>query len=365
MSKNAPEPKTKSYPHAILYDFEAYGDNNQRKEPTGNLTIENKHIPIAVSIGDTLEREPTHICERDPKELVRKFMAELERRGKNIRKKVRAEFMPADVNLVLKDQRKKIEEWCDQVPTLGFNSGSYDLNLIKKHFAEKLADTTNKVRVAKNGNKIMFLLTSGFRFLDIINYLGPGTSYAKWVEAYDCKATKSWLPYEWFDSQEKLDYPGLPEYEAWYSKLKHEYVLTREEWEGCQRLFKEKGMKTFEDWLKYYNNLDVEPGLEALQKMKKFYEGKGIDIMKDAVSIPGVSLHYLIKGAIERNAELYAPRQEAYHMLKEAVVGGPSLVFTRYHEVGKTRIRSHKVATPHYAKTSSDMTPTRCISQQC
>ena len=33
---------------------------------------------------------------------------------------------------------------------------------------------------------------------------------------------------------------------------------------------------------------------------------------------------------------------EAYHMLKEAVVGGPSLVFTRYHEVGKTRIRSHQ-----------------------
>ena len=168
-----PEAKTKSYPHAILYDFEAYGDSNQRKEPTGNLTIENAHVPISVSIGDTLEREPTHICEKDPAELVRKFMAELERREKNIRKQVRAEFMPADVNLLLKDQRKKIEEWCDQVPALGFNSGTYDLNLIKKYFAEKLADTTNKVRVAKNGNKIMFILTSGFRFLDIINYLGP------------------------------------------------------------------------------------------------------------------------------------------------------------------------------------------------
>ena len=86
----------------------------------------------------------------------------------------------------------------------------------------------------------MFLLTDRLRFLDIINYLGPGTSYAKWVEAYDCKATKSWLPYEWFDSAEKLDYPGLPEYEEWYSKLKGEYVLTREEWEGCQNLFREK-----------------------------------------------------------------------------------------------------------------------------
>ena len=345
-----PQAQTKSYPHAILYDFEAYGDNNQRKEPTGNLTIENTHVPISVSIGDTLEREPTHICEKDPAELTRKFMEELERRGKNIREQVRAEFMPADVNLLPKDQRKKIEEWCDKVPVTGFNSGTYDLNLIKKYFAERLADTTNKVRVAKHGNKIMFILTSGFRFLDIINYLGPGTSYEKWVKAYECKTVKSWFPYEWFDRPEKLDYPGLPDYLDWYSKLKGDFVLKLSEWKACKKLFREKGMKTFKDWVRYYNNLDVAPGLEALQKMKNFYTEKGIDIMKDAVSIPGASLHYLLRGAIERSAELYSPSEEAYQMLKEAVVGGPSLVFTRYHEVGKTRIRSHQIAEPQLCK---------------
>ena len=307
-----PEPQTKSYPHAILYDFEAYGDNNQRKEPTATLTIENAHVPISVSIGDTLERKPTHICEKDPAELVRKFMEELERRGKNIRKQVRDEFMPADVNLLPKDQRKKIEEWCDQVPVLGFNSGTYDLNLIKKYFAEKLADTTNKVRVAKHGNKIMFILTCGFRFLDIINSLGPGTSYEKWVKAYECKTVKSWFPYDWFDRPEKLDYPGLPDYPHWYSKLKDEFTLKLSEWKACQQTVREKGMKTFKEWVRYYNNLDVAPGLEALQKMKNFYTEKGIDIMKDAVSIPGVSLHYLLRGAIERNAELYSPGDEAY-----------------------------------------------------
>ena len=286
-----PEAKTKSYPHAILYHFEAYGDKNQRKEPTATLTIENAHVPISVSIGDTLERKPTHICEKDPAELVRKFMEELESRGKNIRKQVRDEFMPADVNLLPKDQRKKIEEWCDQVPVLGFNSGTYDLNLIKNYFAERLAGTTNKVRVAKHGNKIMFLLTSGFRFLDIINYLGPGTSYEKWVKAYECKAEKSWFPYEWFDRPEKLDYPGLPDYLDWYSKLKGDFVLKLSEWKASKKTFREEGMKTIKDWVRYYNNLDVAPGLEALQKMKNFYTEKGIDILKDAVSIPGVSLH--------------------------------------------------------------------------
>ena len=121
-------------------------------------------------------------------------------------------------------------------------------------------------------------------------------------------------------------------------------MLTRDEWEGCQRLFKEKGMRTFADWLRYYNNLDVAPGLEALERMRAFYTEKGIDILKDAVSIPGVSLHYLLRGAVERGAELYSPGKEAYEMLKGAVVGGPSLVFMQYHEVGVTKIRSHQTA---------------------
>ena len=103
-------------------------------------------------------------------------------------------------------------------------------------------------------------------------------------------------------------------------------------------------MKTFADWLRYYNNLDVGPFLEALETMRGFYANLGIDIFKDAVSLPGVQPKYLLRGTLEkRNApELYAPEREAYDMLKDALVGGPSLVFTRKHEAGKTKIRSHK-----------------------
>ena len=204
-----PWPQMQSYPHTIFYDFEAYGDKNQRKELTGMLTIENAHVPISVSVGDTLEGEPTHICEKDLAELVRKFMEELERRGKNIRTKVRATFMPDAVRMLPKAQCLKIEEWCDQVPVLRFNSGRYDLNLIREHFEERLSDTTGKVRVAKNGNKIMSILTNSFRFLDIMNYLGPGTSYEKWVKVYECETVKSWFPYKWFDIPKKLIFPGF------------------------------------------------------------------------------------------------------------------------------------------------------------
>ena len=42
-------------------------------------------------------------------------------------------------------------------------------------------------------------------------------------------------------------------------------------------------MKTFADWVRYYNDLDVVAGLEALEKIRAFFTDKGIDISKDAV----------------------------------------------------------------------------------
>lgn len=100
------------------------------------------------------------------------------------------------------------------------------------------------------------------------------------------------FPYESFDSPEKLNYPGLLDYPAWYSRLKGEYVLSLSEFQECKKILEEKRMQAFADWLRYYNDHDVAPGLEALEKMRAFYL-KGIDILKDAVSLPGVALHYL------------------------------------------------------------------------
>ena len=91
------------------------------------------------------------------------------------------------------------------------------------------------------------------------------------------------------------------------------------------------------------SRLDVGPFIEALQKMKTFYGERGIDICKDVVSLPGVSLQYLLRGVDSKSKNtLYAPGEEAYKHLKAAVSGGPSIVFTRYHEAGVTRIRSHE-----------------------
>ena len=343
---HCPKVETETYPHAIVYDFESYQDTSKAVRPTSDLFYESEHVPISVSLADTLNPEPEYIVSRDPVELIRLFHQSLERRHEAIVAAVVKEFSFSDTEGIPKKQADEIVKWFHQVPVLGFNSGHYDLKLIRQHFIPLLAKDPGTFAAEKNG-RIMFINTPKFKFLDVLNYLGPGITYEKWVKTYGATLAKSWLPYEWFDSPDKLDFPGLPPYMAWYSKLKGEYVLTLKEYDDCHRIFKERGMQTFGDWLEYYNNLDVAPFLEALQKMKEFYTSLGIDILKDAVSLPGVSEKYILRKTLQprwgyKPPELYSPNKEAYAMLKAAVVGGPSLVFTRKHVAGETRIRSHQ-----------------------
>ena len=61
-----------------------------------------------------------------------------------------------------------------------------------------------------------------------------------------------------------------------------------------------------------------------------------------AVSISGVSFASVMRGSINRGANLWGPNKEAYNVLRESIVGGPSIVFTRYHRAGETKIRSRK-----------------------
>ena len=52
-------------------------------------------------------------------------------------------------------------------------------------------------------------------------------------------------------------------------------------------------METFRDFLVWYNNLDVVPFLEAIEKMSAFWKERNIDIFMDGVSVPGLTMKYL------------------------------------------------------------------------
>ena len=153
-----PERQTATYPHAIVYDFEAYQDASKAERPTPNLFYESEHVPISVSIADTLHPEPEYIVSRDPNELIHLFYQSLERRHKAIVADVVAKFGLPDIDGISESQGQKLLEWFNQVPVLGFNSGHCDLKLIRQYFIPLMAQDKEVFAAEKNG-RIRFINT--------------------------------------------------------------------------------------------------------------------------------------------------------------------------------------------------------------
>ena len=55
-----------------------------------------------------------------------------------------------------------------------------------------------------------------FIFLDVCQYLPPGTSYSKFLKSFEVEEKKKFFPYEWFDDENKLIYPSLPPLEPFF-----------------------------------------------------------------------------------------------------------------------------------------------------
>ena len=215
--------RNETYSHAIVFDFESYQDKTKANNPTRDLSYESEHVPISVSIADTINTEPEYICSKDPEELIRLFYQSLVQRQIILKEDVEERCIPNDIDYLPNKQQKLIKQWCGQVPVIGFNSGRYDLNLIRKYFISHLGQ--EKVDSGEKQGQIMYMKPPQFVFLDVINYLAPGITYGKWVKTYGAKQTKSWLPYEWFDSADKLAYKGLPPYRCWFSQLKEPFCF--------------------------------------------------------------------------------------------------------------------------------------------
>ena len=193
------------YPYFIVYDFEAILEKMNETQ-TEELTITSRHVPVSVAINDNLTNEPSFIVHEDPDYLALFFMSELMERQEKIADEVRSSHpLPESGTIDESDESdksikaeahlpKKVRNlwktWVNQVPVFGFNSGRYDINMIKEYFVKKLAGISD-VNVAKKENSYMFLSTPKFKFLDIKSYLAPGLSYAAWCRAYGTELQKT------------------------------------------------------------------------------------------------------------------------------------------------------------------------------
>ena len=182
-----------------------------------------------------MSKEPEYLVDENPERLIKRFIEVLTENQETIVADVLKQHpYPSDFQMLPGEVKKQWKQWVTQVPVIGFNSGKYDLNLVKEYLVNKISynkegKCNEDVFVAKKENDYMFLTTSKFKFLDVKNYIGPGLSYDAWCKSMGCRLQKLMFPYEWLDSYEKLSHVGPVSYERFYSSLKP--AITRDEYE--------------------------------------------------------------------------------------------------------------------------------------
>ena len=397
------------HPFRITFDFESYFNKIDKKTTKTSYTAEHKVLAVSVCSNVPGFLEPKClVSDGDTQKLVNEMGDYMD----SIRTTAISEMRNTTVireaytSVEEKDNEigtKLLDDYVNVIPVVGFNSGSYDLNLCKKEMIERFVakdirlieeqlalkkslvkqvlekqgenendeldinevtdepdnaeisradnDEINhsieQPMVIKKANTFLTIKTSHFIFLDVINFIAPGFTYANYLKAYDASATKGFFPYEYMTNLNQLNETELPPHEAFHSTLRNKNISV-EEYQSVCEVWKSHKMTTLRDLLVWYNNLDTQPFLSALEnQVRCFSKEFNLDMLKDGWTIPSLTMKYLFKSALANpnHKWLYfslpEPKEATYHtLLREQMVGGPSIVFTRYHEKNKTNIRT-------------------------
>lgn len=345
----------------IVYDFECLLQDIE-VQTTDHLRFDKEHVPVSVSICSNIEGYTKPYCIVDENNDLTAFidhfinyllevadkakqllMPRYEETFQRIDKLVSKQRTEKYKNKYIKKFREPLMKWIEQIPVVGFNSSKYDINAIKNELFNALIKNDQAPDfTVKKTSTYMCISTQNLKFLDICAYLAPGYSYDKYIKAYDCDMQKGFFPYEWFDSTDKLSYKKLPKHADFYSSLKDKNI-TEEEYKYCKDMWKKHNMKTFKDFLIWYNDLDVVPFVQAIGKMFDFYRAKNLDLFKDGLSVPGLTMKYLFKSSPDAKFWLFSEDDnDLYYTFKNNLVGGASIIFNRYSEKNKTKIRGGK-----------------------
>ena len=113
-----------------------------------------------------------------------------------------------------------------------------------------------------------------------------------------------------------------------------------ENYQNLLDIWNQENMCPFKDFLRWYNNKYVVPTLEAMQKMLAFYHKKGIDMLKLGCTLPNLANICLHKSTSAKFYPFNETDKDLLQKIREDMVGGPSIVFTRKAVVDETFIRN-------------------------
>ena len=195
----------------------------------------------------------------------------------------------------------------------GFNGKTNVIILIKSYLLPILVNERDiEPTIIKKANQFVSFKFGDIQLLDIMNFPGVATRLDSFLKASKTKETKGFFPYEWFDCLKKMNNKELPSYDSFFNilrnsnphekdyndfeKLNNSGLTTEqtvaklrmdripptvaENYSILQSVWENNNKQYFSDFLKWYNNKDVVPTVEAMQKMIEFYHNKGIDMLK-------------------------------------------------------------------------------------
>ena len=88
-------------------------------------------------------------------------------------------------------------------------------------------------------------------------------------------------------------------------------------------------MRAFKDFVRWYKNKDVVPTLEAMQKMVDFCDDKGTDTLKLGYTLSNLAKICLQKSTTAKFYPFTESDKSFLEKIREIMVNGPSIVFTR------------------------------------
>ena len=361
------------YPYRATFDFECYFTGDNLPADTDHIQWSARHVPLSVSVASNVPGYEPALCfvtDGDADKLVEAMMVHLItlsdaaydslltaykyvldnlKEQASVWDEVAATAHDDDENgkktvNPYKTLERQLQAWLHQLPVIGFNSSKYDLNAIKRFFVPLLIRNSDVEQascfVIKRQNTFMCLSTDKLKFVDICNYLAPGFSYDKYLKAYGCAQQKGHFPYEYMNDLCKLEDRALPPQSAFFSRLTSEGISDTA-YAACQAVWRDNRMTTMRDYLIWYNNRDVEPFLEAIAKQATFYRDRHIEMFKDGISVPGLSLLYLFNDLPPDTnfVNFNRTNSDLHQLVKDNIVGGPAIIFHRYHEKDVTKIR--------------------------
>ena len=211
----------KLFNNLATFDFESICVPTEELNETQTTTWIGKHVPVSVSISSNPQnliidfvsnlellaekrglelRTKFQDIERAVNERVKKIFDQLNERGKIFSSNkfeyedeciedseeadMSTQFLRIQKNQLI-DLKQHLERYMNTLPVFGFNSGRFDLNLIKSYLIPYLIfDKEQEISVIKKANDFISFKLGDVQFLNIMKFLGGATTLDSFLKGY-------------------------------------------------------------------------------------------------------------------------------------------------------------------------------------